>query len=229
MIELLDPKKIDPIAYDEGILFDIREFSLLQGKRIGWNYCLDYTWIAIRCCTLLKPDMVILDIGCGPGAIHGYLEYKYGVNIIGIDNNRWEEDYVDVEGDFLDETTRINNGKRPGSIDLIISSSAFEHIHPNDHSQLVRICLDCLKSGGYLITTFTTTPWRTRRIDDHWDISKHDIEEIYGEQFISFEYLGVWWRWRKHREIPTNHKNRYGKWFLWDPRFLSVGADVVKK
>ena len=42
MIELLDPKDIDPIAYGKGYLFSIKKSSLLPDQRIGWNYCMDY-------------------------------------------------------------------------------------------------------------------------------------------------------------------------------------------
>ena len=88
---------------------------------------MDYTWLAIRCEGILKQGMRVIDIGCGPGAIHGYLESKYNIEIIGIDINKWEKDYVDIVGSFVDEDVRAKNGLGPNSMDLIISTSAFEH------------------------------------------------------------------------------------------------------
>ena len=228
MVELLDPKHIDPIAYDKGYLSKIKKYSLLPGRRIGWNYCMDYTWLAIRVEGLLEPGMRVIDIGCGPGAIHGYLEDTHGVDMIGIDMHRWERDYVDIVGDFAAAEVRRKNGFWPVSIDLIISVSAFEHNTVEDHRHLVEVCLQCLKPGGRLITTFAVAPRGTRQIGDHWDLGRQDVEAIYGDTFRSFDYWMVWWRWRRHREIPANHKNRYGKWSLRDPRFISAGADVLK-
>jgi SAM-dependent methyltransferase len=229
MLELLDPKDIDPVAYDKGYLSQIREYSLLPGKRIGWNYCMDYTWLAMRVEGLWRRGMRVVDVGCGPGAIHGYLEDEHDIDIVGIDMNRWEKDYVDIVGDFTDDELRRKYGFGPDSLDLIVSVSAFEHNTVENHKRLVEVCLQCLKPGGRLIATFSVAPGRTRQSRNQWDLSKWAIEEIYGERFKTFDYWGVWRRWRKHKEIPLNYKNRYGKWRLWDPRFLSVGADILKQ
>jgi len=229
MIELLDPKDIDPIAYGKGYLSKIKKYSLLPDQRIGWNYCMDYTWLAIQMENCLQHGMRVVDIGCGPGAIHGYLENNYDVDIIGIDINRWERDYVDIVGDFRDDDLRKKNGFMPDSLDLIISTSAFEHNTLEDHRRLVKVCLQCLKPGGRLVTTFSTTSGKTKKFRNQWNLSKQDLEEIYNDKFESFEYSKVWRRWRKHREIPANYKGRYGRWYLWDPRFLSVGANIVKR
>lgn len=163
MIELLDPKNIDPVAYEKGVLQDICEYSLLPDNRIRWNYCMDYTWVAMRCDSFLNPGMIVVDIGCGPGAVHGYLENKFGVNIIGVDMHRWEKDYVDIAGNFSNTRFRREHGFLPETIDCIISTSAFEYNRPAKHHKIVSVCLESLKKGGRLITTFTASPRRTRR------------------------------------------------------------------
>lgn len=231
MIELLDPQVIDPIAFNQGVLADIHQYSLLPDKRIGWNYCMDYTWLFMRCANYLKPDMVIIDIGCGPGAIHGYLEHKYGVNIIGIDLNIWEKDYVDIVGDFSDSQFRKEHGFNEESIDCIISTSAFEHNKPKRHHRLVNICMECLKPGGRLITTFAATKNKTRyfKKSQQWNLSAKDIKKIYGENIINFnEYDDIWQRWHNHSSISNDYKKRYGYWGKDDPTFVSIGADIVK-
>jgi hypothetical protein len=43
MIELLDPKDIDPIAYAKGYLSKIKKYIRLPDQRISWNYSMDYT------------------------------------------------------------------------------------------------------------------------------------------------------------------------------------------
>ena len=228
MIELLDPQKIDRIAYEEGVLQKIGNYSLLPEKRIGWNYCMDYTWLAMRCIGYLKPGMRVVDIGCGPGAIHGYLESEYGVDIIGIDLHRWERDYVDIVGDFCDPQIRKDNNFIDESIDCILSTSAFEHNSVRKHRELVNTCLRQLKKNGRLITTLTASPRWTRRTDDHWDLSRSRIEKIYGEEFKEFDYQRIWQHWHNHRELRDNYLRRYGKWSWKDPRFISVGADITK-
>jgi len=228
MLEFLDPLAIDPFAYDRGVLEQIRHFSLLPNKRIGWNYCMDYSWIAMRCQTIeITPDLHIVDVGCGPGAIHGYIEDKYGIDVVGIDMKRWEEDYVDIKGDFSLERMRNIYGFKPGSVDIIISASAFEHNLPAKHRELVHVCIDSLRPGGHLIATFSVAK-ETMSTPGQWNLSREDIEDIYGEKFDSFKYEQTWQRWRQHRDIPENYKNRYEKWSKSDPPFLSAGAHIVK-
>lgn len=228
MLELLDPIYIDPFAYDEGNLNRIRRFSLLPNKRIGWNYCMDYSWVAMKCQNIeMQPEMRIIDIGCGPGAIHGYLEDTYGIKITGIDLHRWEKDYVDIVGDFTDEELQDKYGFESGSVDVIISTSSFEHNLPRDHKRLVETCVKFLRPGGHLITTFAVAP-ATFETPGQWNLSKEHTEEVYGEKFYSFDYRECWQRWREHREIPADYKKRYVTWSSDDPQFLSAGAHIVK-
>jgi SAM-dependent methyltransferase len=228
MLELLDPQSIDSFAYEEGYLEKIQNYSLLPDKRIGWHYCLDYSWILMRLHTLnLNPNMCIIDIGCGPGAIHGYLEETYNLNIVGIDINRWQDDYVDIVGDFLDDELRNRHALLPGSIDIIISTSAFEHNLPQVHQRIVNECMCCLKPGGHLIATFSASE-RTNQTPGQWNLSKKDIETIYRDKFERFDYFECWERWRQHREIPKNYESRYGKWSHNAPPFLSAGAHIFK-
>jgi len=46
--ELLSPNDLSDSLVAGGLLEEIRDFSLLEGKRIGWNDPLDYCWIAKR-------------------------------------------------------------------------------------------------------------------------------------------------------------------------------------
>ena len=227
MIELLDPINIDTFAYDDGHLNRIRQFSLLPGQRIGWNYCMDYSWIAMKCRNIaIKSDMLIIDIGCGPGAIHGFLEDTYGVEIIGIDLHRWEKDYVDIVGDFTDAELRNKYGFKTNSVDIILSASAIEHNSPPGHKRLVEICMNSLRPGGHLLATFAVAPVTTE-IPGQWNLSREHTEEVYQDRFYCFDYQGCRQRWREHREIPACYKNRYGTWACDDPPFLSAGAHIV--
>ncbi|MGH7214239.1 MAG: class I SAM-dependent methyltransferase [Tepidisphaeraceae bacterium] len=231
MLEILDPKKIDPIAYDGGLLDDIRAFSKLPDQRIGWHYVMDYCWLAVNFGRHFKRGMRVVDIGCGPGAVHGYLEYRYGTDVVGIDMEKWGDDYVDLQGDFCDDAFRAANGFGDGSIDLIVSASAFEHNEIEAHRRLVDVCLKTLRPGGVLLTTFATGrgPTHFFKKTHQWNMDRDDIESIYRDRFDSFDYESVWQRWRAHHDMAPACLKRFGKMDDQDPPYLAVGAEVVKR
>ena len=235
MIEILSPSQLDHYIND-GLLDAIREFSLLDEQRIGWNYCFDYTWICQEFDKVIssanKPvsEIKVIDIGAGPGAIHGYLEDKYSIEITGIDLHRWDSDYVDCVGDFNDETFRdkfeLNN------IDIIISASAFEHNKPSLHARLVKNCLENLNDDGFLITTFSISG--TRKIQRfkqsyQWNLPSHIIQEMYGEPVLNQDqYQQIWEAWHSNEIIRTEYEKRFGYFNDETPPFLSVGANIGK-
>lgn len=228
MLELLDPKYIDPYAYDKGYLESIKKYSLLPNRRIGWNYCMDYSWVAMKCEKILSPGMKIVDVGCGPGAIHGYLESKHQVEIIGIDRKRWERDYVDIVGDFTNDILRDEHGLN--DLDLVISISAIEHNNKKDQKDLLESIKDSLKPNGIMIITSAVSWIRSTYFSQsqQWNLNKYDTERLYNIKFKKFNYISTWWRWHTHREIPSAFKNRYGRWLYFDPPFVSIGV-VIKK
>lgn len=233
MIEILDPETLQ--THIDNILEKIKEYSLLPEKRIGWNYCLDYVWLALQFEKCIEDVDVralkIVDIGCGPGAVHGYLEDKYGVNIIGVDLNHWETgDYVDHVGDFSDLDFRQRNDLN--DLDLIISTSAFEHNKPAGHALLVNQCLKSLSNTGVLITTFSVAPGpyiEKYKSSAQWNLPRKIIEEIYGDRISNFEqYKYIEKKWAAHKEMRIAFEKRFGKIDKNYPPFLSIGAAINK-
>lgn len=258
MLELLDPVDIDPYAYgshegqiptllerligdspkdeSKGELAKIRQYSLLEKKRIGWNYCMDYSWMAMKLDGLHGK---VLDIGAGPGAIHKYLEEKYSVDIVGIDMMRWDKDYIDYVGNFNDEEFRRTRGFLPNTYDFIISTSAFEHNSPDEHKLLVKNCMQVLKSGGILLTTLATSHMPGFcEAGNQWNLDRSELEDVYQCKFSQFDYNGVLERWNSHpniniaykqwRRLVKKHKRVSLKDLGKGIPYVSVGAKIIK-
>jgi SAM-dependent methyltransferase len=237
MIEILDPLELDVYMADDGLLDRIKDHSLLPSKRIGWNYCFDYVWLALRfeealraCANGDKPRVV--DIGCGPGAVHGYLEEKYGIDIIGVDLFRWDDgDFVDIVGNYSDRSFRAQNDL--SDIDIIISTSAFEHNKPKMHAVLVRECLSSLAEKGKLITTFSVAGGKKIepfKASAQWNLPVNIIEEIYGESVANAsQYRDICARWKTHELCSQGYIERYGGLTENFPTFLSIGASIGKQ
>lgn len=232
MIEILDPRALDERVFQKNLIENIQEYSLLDNKRIGWNYCYDYSWIVMQLEKMDLQNKVIVDIGAGPGAVHGYLEDKFKIDIIGIDLNRWENDYVDFVGDYSNPTFRKECGLVDGSVDIIISSSAFEHNRPRNHYKLVQSCLQSLSENGRLITTFAVSPTnRVKRFrnSDQWNLPVDIIRDIYGEEVNNHkEYKDIWNAWHNNNRIRKGFQDRYGFFNDTSPPFLSIGANIPK-
>lgn len=229
-VEILDPKTLlTTDSQDE--LETMRSFSLLPHNRIGWNYPLDYLFILREferyLSDLRKPiqQLKILDVGCGPGALHGYLEDRFDINIVGIDLHRWEEDYVDIVGDFCSQTLRRDYDLT--NIDVIISSSAFEHNRPLSHVKLLKQCVEALDGmSGMLITTSAVTNLATHhyKLSSQWNLSFDDVRLAYGASpHNASEYTEIFERWSGSEMIVKGYLERFPELSSFDPSFLSLG------
>jgi len=179
IIKMSEIKILEISDINETLIETIKDFSLLPNKRIGWNYPLDYSFLANEFTKIensINNKMKILDIGCGPGAIHGYLENKYNINIEGIDMQHWEKDYVDYIGNFLDDKL-INN-----EYDIIYSISAFEHQSKEEHIKCIEKSKRLLKKGGYLFVTAAVCE-KTNNSKNQLNLSLNELEEIYSCDF----------------------------------------------
>ena len=222
---ILDLKSLKPTI--DSYLDKIRPYSLLPKKRIGWNYPLDYSFV-VKNVPPVDRSSSIVDVGCGPGAIHGYLENQYGVDIVGIDTRRWEKDYVDIEGNFCNpQLLQYHNLDK--EFDLILSISSFEHLPFEKHKFAVNFCYEKLAKGGMMIVTTVVSDDPFHK-DQDWVLGKRELEEIYNSKINNYDqYYEIHGRYRQNKLISDAYKNRYGHWEPKDPRFLSVGCVLTKE
>lgn len=229
-IEILDPEKY----FDDDLLLElekVRTFSLLPDQRIGWNYPLDYLFVLKEFEKFLsayngqRRDLKIVDIGCGPGAIHGYIESIFDIDVIGIDMHRWEQDYVTIEGDFC--SPKVRNQHQLENLDLIISSSAFEHNRPSGHLKLVAESQKALNAErGRLITTSAVCDGRTHHYSksSQWNLSFSDVGLIYGDRPENSEkYSEIYQRWERSEILADGYMKRFPDQTRFAPSFLSLG------
>jgi len=198
MLTFLDPHQI---GYSSQLVKDIYEFGLLPGKRRGWCYPFDYSFIANEMVKVEKVAGKIIDIGAGPGAIHGYLEDRYKVNIVGIDNGRWPQDYVDVQANVIKVMNEEN------CWDIIISASAFEHNSMTEHKKLLEHSKKILKPGGILIVTSSVSN-KNARENNQTNLSKEEVEDIYKDKFNN-DYNTILERWKKVEGVVKGYEEKY--------------------
>ncbi len=189
---LSDDSKLKIISEEfetSSILNQIRSFSKLDHKRIGWNYPLDYLAVMRVFDNCFKPGMLVFDIGCGPSPLHKYIEHKYSIEIVGIDINRWDEgDCVDFQGSmFLDKAFTNKIIKEVGTPDIIISVSAFEHLNLIQHKE----CIDSiqeLKSIAIITSCVSSKSIRTIT-NNQINLSIEDLNKIYKISFEDSNYI----------------------------------------
>jgi 23S rRNA U2552 (ribose-2'-O)-methylase RlmE/FtsJ len=222
-IEILEPKQYLDSHQDiktiygnftSSELFRIfTEKSLLEDKRIGWNYPLDYIYIFKKFVDLYQPGMVVFDIGCGPSPLHIFVEELLGIKIIGIDTRRWSGgDYVDHVGKFVidpDFTSSIE--KIYGKPDLVISISAFEHINLKEHKK----CIDYLSDieAHTLITTCISSSGLRSVTSNQINLGVKDVNSIYNAHLpgnVKEKLADVSNQYIKNELLSTAYNQRFG-------------------
>ncbi|MGM0582629.1 MAG: SAM-dependent methyltransferase [Bacteroidota bacterium] len=205
--------------YDENLINEIEKFSLLDNNRIGWNYYMDYSFVAKEFERNFKESKHsrFLDIGCGPGGIHGFLEDKYDIDIYGLDLKKWEG------GDYVDEVKNFLDKKFEKKFDGIISISAFEHQPYKDHKACVKKCKEILADNGFLLIT-TTGDLENRTYGNQYICGINKLQDIYGEEVNNasdFEYERK--VYKSTPKVYEAYKERFGLKRFFKKMYLSVG------
>ena len=187
---------------------------------------MDYLFVRDKVLSMPQPGDIILDVGAGPGGIHGFLEARLGRDIIGIDTRRWDSDYIDAVGNFLDDSFLSSLGINPGSVDLIISTSAFEHQSLKQHRRCIQQCRRYLRPTGTALITTTMSVGRTRFNFNprQWDASRQKLQKIYELSWSAGSTEEIAEAYRNSHELQAAYSERFGSLSPRYPTYLSVGA-----
>jgi len=145
MIDILGIPQSDAEQRIEAEVDGTFHYGLLQGlKSLGWELS----------------GAVVLDIGCGTGALASALS-DFGASLIGIEpslpwvktaRRRFEEkhrdNYLFLQGDGA------NNSLLENSIDYVISLQVLEHVPMESAKEIIREIARVLKPGGRVYLSF---------------------------------------------------------------------------
>ena len=218
-LELLVPKDI-LVSRNRKIFEEILRFHKSYRKGdIGWNYHLDNPWIIQN--IDFKPDMRILDFGCGHGAIHVYIEEKYGCNVVGIDRKLSPiVDHV-VDGATLPFPDDY--------FDVVYAASSLEHNDPEAMREGYAEIMRVLRPGGKFIATVAASK------TDHyfapsfqWNLTEETLCGIFevGCQGSDFDHIRN--AYRNDQELRRKYSKRYGHFNTEDPVFVVAGIVKTK-
>ncbi len=226
MLELLSPVKTAQSPY--------RKRLDEKGIKGGWNYALDHAWLFENIDQYIKsnpeiPFPTVVDVGCGNGMLHPFLEEELHIGIIGVDRVFGHCPYevrtksMDLCIDFLDDNTYFKN-----NVDIIYWCSAIEHNEIQKQKLCVQKSLDALKPGGLFLATFAFSK------ETHWfepsqqtNLSARDAEEIYNCKWSTepdFDKMVAEFR-LNHFDLDTRHSKRYG---TDDYAFVVAAAKIQK-
>lgn len=223
MIELISPRKVAQSPY--------RKRLAEAGVKGGWNYALDHAWLYEKIDGYIKerPEArpIVLDVGCGNGMLHTFLEEELHLGIIGIDrifgkcpfNER--DRRMDICIDFAKENTIFKN-----NADIIYWCSSIEHNTVPEIKECVRVSMEALKPGGMFLATFAHSPVTAYYPpSEQTNLSQEDAEAVFDEKWVGdvdFEAMLPEYQ-ENHFDLLERHKKRYGS-----DRFNFVVAAVQK-
>jgi len=121
----------------------------------------------------LRPDMKILDIGCGFGGFAKYSAEKYGAKIHGITVSREQVKFANKLCQGLDVKIELKDYRElKEKFDHIVSIGMFEHVGLKNYRTFMKVIHRCLKADGlFLLHTIagntsvnSTDPWINKYI-----------------------------------------------------------------
>ena len=100
----------------------------------------------------LKPNMRVLDIGCGFGSMAQHLANHYNVYVIGVTLSKEQKFYADQYFPHPKVTIELKDYRNvTGQFDRIYSVGMFEHVGRKRYKEYYDKCYELLKSDGIML------------------------------------------------------------------------------
>jgi cyclopropane-fatty-acyl-phospholipid synthase len=116
----------------------------------------------------LKPNMKLLDIGCGWGGLLRYAAENYGVSGVGLTISREQTQLAEEHCTGLPVEIRLQDYREiEGRFDAVVSVGMFEHVGYKNYPTFMEIARSCLQGEGlFLLHTIASN--NSVRTCDSW-------------------------------------------------------------
>jgi cyclopropane-fatty-acyl-phospholipid synthase len=195
----------------------------------------------------LKPNMRILDIGCGFGSFAQHLSNKYDVYVTGVTLSKEQKIYADKYCHHPKVTIELKDYRHvEGKFDRVFSVGCLEHIGRKNYHEYYDKCYELLKNDGIMfihtigtnIRGFTLNPFISKYIFPEAElphienlsqkfIDKWHLEDM---QNIGLSYAKTLRCW--HENIGDwsgldNYDTKFKR--MWDFYLLGCAAGFILK
>ncbi len=192
----------------------------------------------------LKPEMKVLDIGCGWGGTAKFLAENYGVRVVGVTVSKNQASFAREFCRSLPVEVRLEDYRKLNEkFDRVISVGMFEHVGYKNYRTFMKVVRRCLKDDGLFllhtigsnISVVRTDPWIEKYIFPNSMLpSAKQICEASEGVFVmedwhnfSVHYDKTLMAWYRNFENAWDDlKERYGERFyrMWKYYLLSCAG-----
>ncbi len=192
----------------------------------------------------LKPEMKVLDIGCGWGGTAKFLAENYGVRVVGVTVSKNQASFAREFCRSLPVEVRLEDYRELNEkFDRVISVGMFEHVGYKNYRTFMKVVRRCLKDDGLFllhtigsnISVVRTDPWIEKYIFPNSMLpSAKQICEASEGVFVmedwhnfSVHYDKTLMAWYRNFENAWDDlKERYGERFyrMWKYYLLSCAG-----
>ncbi len=192
----------------------------------------------------LKPEMKVLDIGCGWGGTAKFLAENYGVRVVGVTVSKNQASFAREFCRSLPVEVRLEDYRELNEkFDRVISVGMFEHVGYKNYRTFMKVVRRCLKDDGLFllhtigsnISVVKTDPWIEKYIFPNSMLpSAKQICEASEGVFVmedwhnfSVHYDKTLMAWYRNFENAWDDlKERYGERFyrMWKYYLLSCAG-----
>lgn len=145
-------------------------------QKFDWYY-MPWKWEHEQASNFIKPNMKVLEIGCGPGDFLLRIKEKLGAQCVGIEFNKKAIEIAEKKGlTVLEESIEQHAILNKEVYDVICSFQVLEHV--SDVFEFLKAQIACLKTGGTLILSVPN--------NDSW------LKRSYNVLNMPPHHMGLW-------------------------------------